>query len=256
MPDTIFEIQHLQASYGTKRVLEDIHLSIKENTLNALIGVNGSGKTTLLRCIAQRLKHEGNCLLLSKPLENLKPKELARQISYLPQRFGLSLSLPVLDFVLLGYNPVLQLLENPNAKQKEAALQALQKVGLSHQADDDFLSLSEGQKQLAFLARTMIEDTSLWLLDEPDSALDFENRHLLMRELQQLHKTALLCLHDPTLAFDYCDQICLMKDGKIVATIHPKTEDIASMQAKIQLLFSSASLTKVNQHIILLWEGQ
>lgn len=139
-------------------------------------------------------------------------------ISYIPQRNGISVSMTVRDVCLLGFNPQLHMLESYNSNMRHRADKAIDSVGLAGLYDTDFLTLSEGQKQLCILARTLIEDSALLLLDEPDSALDFSNRHMLMKHIRNIisdNKCALMCIHSPELALEYCDRILLMKDGKL-----------------------------------------
>ena len=177
----IFCAEHISAGYGRKAVIHDISFSLKPCTLTALIGANGSGKTTLMKCIANQLSHGGKSILLGECLEELSVKELARRVSYIPQKSGIKISLPVLDVVMMGFNPVMKLMQRPSREQENRAKAALATIGLGGYENIDYLTLSEGQKQLVFLARTLIEDTSLLLLDEPDSALDLQNRYQIMK---------------------------------------------------------------------------
>jgi len=85
-----------------------------------------------------------------------------------------------LDVVLMGFYSRLKLFEQPSAKMREAALQALASVGMDDFANRDYLTLSGGEQQLVILARTLIEDTSLLLFDEPDSSLDLGNKYRMM----------------------------------------------------------------------------
>ena len=99
-----FEAEHIFAGYGKKAVIHGISFSLRPCTLTALIGANGSGKTTLMKCIANQLNHGGSSILQGKSLEDMSVKERARNVSYIPQRSGISISLPVLDVVLMGFN--------------------------------------------------------------------------------------------------------------------------------------------------------
>ncbi len=243
---SFFCVNHLNCSYGKKQILTDVTFSLSRGSVNGLLGANGSGKTTLLKAICNQLPHSGECRLMMEPLELLGTRRLAGKISYIPQRSGITTSISLLDVVLMGFNPRLRLLENPSQAQKDAARHALSEVGLKGMEAVDYLSLSEGEKQLCILARTLVEDTPLLLLDEPDSALDFHNRYHMLQMLKRLvcsfDRTALICLHDPGLALDFCDQILLLKNGQQTASIYPASDEHEQMEAAFSTIYGPVSL--------------
>ena len=154
----------------------------------------------------------------------------------------------------------LHMLESYNSNMRHRADKAIDSVGLAGLYDTDFLTLSEGQKQLCILARTLIEDSALLLLDEPDSALDFSNRHMLMKHIRNIisdNKCALMCIHSPELALEYCDRILLMKDGKIVSDIDVHAASLSEINEKMSLIYDNINVTectdaKGNVHRIVL----
>ena len=166
----------------------------------------------------------------------------------------------VREVCLLGFNPQLHMLESYNSNMRHRADKAIDSVGLAGLYDTDFLTLSEGQKQLCILERTLIEDSALLLLDEPDSALDFSNRHMLMKHIRNIisdNKCALMCIHSPELALEYCDRILLMKDGKIVSDIDVHAASLSEINEKMSLIYDNINVTeftdaKGNVHRIVL----
>lgn len=258
----ILSVNHLCTGYGKTPVLKDVSFSLAPGTLTGLLGANGSGKTTLLKTVCGQLSYAGNCTLYNLPLTELSGREIARKVSYIPQRSGITLSIPVLYVVLMGFNPVLKLFENPSGAQKEAARSALSFVGLSGFEDRDYLTLSEGEKQLCILARTLIEDTKLLLLDEPDSALDFHNRYLFLQTLRHIitseQKAGLICLHDPAAALEFCDRVILLTDG-ICDSISPGKDSIPDMEAALSKVYGPLSIIrcpdrKNKEHLVLFSE--
>ena len=195
-------VHGVTAGYGRQPVINNISFQLEEGRLLGVIGANGSGKTTLLKALCGILPHEGSCTLDNATLERLSPRQIARLISYIPQRSGVSIDISVLDVVLMGFNPQLSLLEHPSKAMREAALQALQQVGLGDRAEENYLHLSEGQKQLCILARTLVSDSKLLLLDEPESALDFRFRYQMLSLLRGWvasgRRSAVVTLHDPS----------------------------------------------------------
>ena len=261
----LLEIKDVSAAYGRKQVLRDISFDLQPHALTCLMGKNGSGKTTLLKCLVNQIAHTGGTFLNGEELENLSIRALARKISYIPQRTGITISLPVIDVVLMGYNPILKLLEHPSKAQKEKALEALAQVGMKGHEEEDFQTLSEGQKQLVLLARTLIEHTNLLLLDEPDSALDFQNRYMILKRLRKMvaeeDKAGLLCLHDPMLAMEMCDQLVLIKDGMCVDIIRPQEDEMETMERALRKIYDNILLAecidnKGKRHFTLLWEEE
>ena len=146
------------------------------------------------------VKHSGKCMLGELQLESMSVRKRAGMISYIPQRTGISVSMTVRDVCLLGFNPQLHMLESYNSNMRHRADKAIDSVGLAGLYDTDFLTLSEGQKQLCILARTLIEDSALLLLDEPTTGLDpvaTEELYELLKRLNREKKTTILMVsHD------------------------------------------------------------
>ena len=261
--EAFFEVKNIYSSYDEKEVIKDISFSAPKHSLTALIGANGCGKTTLLKSIANRIKHKGNSFLSGQCLEKLSVREMAKKISYIPQRSGIDISIPVIDVVLMGFNPELRMLEQPSKEHRKKCVSALNEVGLEEYIEEDFQNLSAGQKQLVFLARTLIENTSLLLLDEPDSALDFHNRYSILKRIKEMvteeEKAGILCLHDPVLAMEFVDQLVLIKDGKAITVIKPREDLPEDMEAALKQIYGEVSLVKCKdkngrEHFSLLWE--
>lgn len=236
------------AGYGKQNVIENISFQLEEDTLMGIIGANGSGKTTLLKALCGILPHQGTCTLDKTGLEELTPKQIAKLVSYIPQRSGISIDISVLDVVLMGFNPRLGLLEHPTKKMKDIAMQALAQVGLAGNEEMNYLHLSEGQKQLCILARTLVSDSKLLLLDEPESALDFRFRNQMLSLLRGWaasgKRGAVVTLHDPALALNFCDKLLLLSDGGVLGIIEPKTDSLDKMEQMLSMIYGPISLQR------------
>jgi len=246
----MFTVENLAVRLGDKNILQNVHFTIDTpGQLVGILGANGSGKTTLLRAVAGLLPHTGCCLMDGVPLESLSTRCLAQTVSYIPQQSGISVSMSAREVVLMGCNPRLGVLQSPTAAMCAAAEEALRTVGLADKAEQDYLTLSGGEKQLCILARTIAEDAPLLLLDEPDSALDLANRSRMTALLAQLvhtgGKTALVCLHDPALALDSCDILVVLQGGGVAAVLHPRTDPPAVLQAALAAVYGPLELLPV-----------
>ena len=215
----ILRVEHLSAGYGRGDVVRDVSFSLPEGELCALLGSNGSGKTTLLRAVCALLPSRGGLFLEGRPIGEMGRRERARHMGYLAQGGRMALELPVLDVVLMGFNPELGLLEGPRGSHRRRAVEALEWVGIAHLAQMPFQTLSQGQKQLCLFARTLVCAPELLVLDEPDSALDFYNRgHMLNRlkiYLESGGRGVLLCSHDVNMALAHAHRLLLMKEGTL-----------------------------------------
>ena len=258
-------VNNLTAGYGKHPVIENISFQLEKGCLMGIIGANGSGKTTLLKALCGILPHQGSCTLAGTALEKLSPRQLARLISYIPQRSGVAIDISVLDVVLMGFNPQLGLLEHPTRAMKDAALQALTQVGLAGKEEENYLHLSEGQKQLCILARTLVSGSKLLLLDEPESALEFRYRHQMLSLLQRWvgagQRSAVVTLHDPTLALNFCDRLLLLGDHGILGVIEPQTSPLDALEHALSQVYGSISLQRCQnrqgtQQIVILREDE
>lgn len=243
---SFFTVNNLSVSYGKQKILSNLSFETNTSETIGILGANGSGKTTLLKAICGILPHTGTCQLDGLFLENQSTKQLAKMCSYIPQRSGISIDLSVLDVVLMGFYPYLGILEHPSLEMKEKALHLIHIVGLTGKENTNYLHLSEGQKQLCILARTLVTNSKLLLLDEPESALDFHFRQQMLKFIREWNKenhcTTLISLHDPMLALNSCDSLLLLSDGDIIATLHPQSDSLSSMEEKLCSLYGDISL--------------
>ena len=260
-----FSAQKICAGYSRNQVVQNVSFSLERGCLMGILGANGSGKTTLVKALCGILPHEGTCLLENTELETLTPKQIAKLVSYIPQRSGISIDISALDVVLMGFNPQLGLLEHPTKKMKDAAVAALAQVGLGGKEETNYLHLSEGQKQLCILARTLVSDSKLLLLDEPESALDFRFRYQMLSLLRGWvasgGRSAIVTLHDPSLALNFCDKLLLLANEGVLGILEPQTQSLDKMEQMLSMVYGNISLQrcqnrKGESQIVILREGE
>lgn len=216
-------VNGITAGYGNTVVLHDISVKMAAGRICALIGRNGSGKTTLMRCINGILKPLAGTISISgREISSMKRDEIARLISLVPQGNYSPFQFSCLEIILMGGASRIKPWSAPCAKEKQRALGICREVGVADLAERPFNCLSGGQKQLIMLARALHQDSPVMLLDEPNSHLDFPNQHMMMglmrRFVRERGVTALITLHDPNLALQYCDDVVMLRAGRVVAT--------------------------------------
>lgn len=225
----MLRIENLTKVYddGT-RALQNISFEVPDGQFLIIIGLSGSGKSTLLRCINRLIEPtSGRVLWNDIDITAAKQEDLRhirRQIGMIFQHFNLVKRSKVITNVLagrLGYTSPTWSLFNRFAKSDmELARKNLERVGIASQAEKRADELSGGQQQRVGIARALMQNPELMLVDEPVSALDPATSHSIMRYLEELNKkdgvTILCSLHFLSLARAYADRIIALKDGKIV----------------------------------------
>lgn len=196
-------------------------LSVEPGEVLCLLGPNGSGKTTLFKTLLGLLPpHAGRVLVDGRALAALSVRERAAAIAYVPQAQALPFPFEVREVVLMGCSGRLGLFETPGPRHRAAAESALERLGIGELASRTFTRLSGGQRQLVLIARALVQDTPLMVLDEPTASLDFGNQARVLEEVRRLADAGLgvvLSTHDPDHAFAIGDRVALLREGRIVA---------------------------------------
>ena len=225
----MLRIEHLTKVYddGT-RALDNVSFEVPDGQFLVIIGLSGSGKSTLLRCVNRLIEPtEGRVVWGDADITAASQEELRlirRKIGMIFQHFNLVKRSQVITNVLagrLGYtNPALSLVNRFSKEDVELALRNLGRVGIADQAYKRADELSGGQQQRVGIARALMQDPELMLVDEPVSALDPATSHSIMRYIKELNETdgvTIVCsLHFLSLSRAYADRIIALKDGQMV----------------------------------------
>ncbi len=218
LPDASpLEVRGVTAAYRDKPVLWDVSFEVPEGELVAVVGPNGAGKTTLLKVIMGLMEPAaGRALVYGKPFAK------ARQwVGYVPQRGSVDWDFPTsaLDVVQMGLYGKLGWFRRPGRKEREKALECLEKVGIEHFAERQISQLSGGQQQRVFLARALAQDAYLYLTDEPFAAVDYKTERAiveLLRQLKAAGRTVVVVHHDLSTVPEYFDRVVIL-NGRLVA---------------------------------------
>lgn len=214
------EVSNLSFSYGQRLVLDNISFRAENNQLLSILGPNGVGKSTLFRCMLGLIKdYKGKILLDGKDIKKLSINETAKTIAYIPQSHYPSFNYSVFDMVLMGTTVQVSSVSSPGKKQVELVEKTLDKVGIYHLKDRGYTQISGGERQLVLLARALVQEAKILILDEPTSNLDFGNQVKVMTQIKKLAKegyTIIQSTHNPDQTFLFSDSTLAMRDGKVL----------------------------------------
>jgi iron complex transport system ATP-binding protein len=208
------QCKNLQFSFSKAPLISDTNISFNEGEFVGLIGANGAGKSTLLQLLLGLLKADsGEVLLHGKNINQIKRREIAKQLAFVPQSTDLPFAFSVQQLVAMGRNPYLGAFELETKEDKKLIEQAMQQTDITHLQDRHVNTLSGGEKQRVIIARALAQQSPTILLDEPIASLDICHQLTtlqLIQSLTQSGKTAITALHDLNLAARYCDRLILI----------------------------------------------
>ena len=240
----MIELKELTLGYRQRTLLEMVNDRMTGGQLIALLGRNGAGKSTLLRAMMGLEKPQsGEIILQGKKITSLKPEKLARNISFVTTDKVRIANLRCKDVVSMGRAPYTNWIGQLRPEDEMRVDTAIQLVGMSAYAEKTMDKMSDGECQRIMIARALVQDTPVILLDEPTAFLDLPNRYelclLLKRLAQEEDKCILFSTHDLDIALSLCDSIMLI-DNPHMYTL-PTPEMVAS--GHIERLFRNESVT-------------
>ena len=226
MSDPIIKIENMNKWFGDFQVLKNIDLSVEKNKKIVVCGPSGSGKSTLIRCINRLEEHQEGIITVdgTELSENTKNIEAIRaEVGMVFQQFNLFPHLSILDNCTLAPIWVKKM---PKAKAEELALEHLERVQISDQAQKFPGQLSGGQQQRCAIARALCMEPKIMLFDEPTSALDPEMIKEVLDAMVNLAKagmTMIVVTHEMGFAKEVADEVIFMDEGMIVERAETKT---------------------------------
>jgi len=217
------ELADVRFGYGAEPILTDVGLTLRESEFTVLAGANGSGKSTLLKLMLGLLRPDAGTVrvLGGSPTD----PEVRRHIGYAPQGLRMATSLPVSvsEVVAAGLTPSMGLFNRMGRKDWTKVNEAIDAVGLGDLSAECLFELSGGQQQRAILARALVADPTLLLLDEPTTGIDQRLRPALAEELRRradAGATVVAVSHDPDDFHKVSDRILIIVDGRIEQITH------------------------------------
>jgi manganese/zinc/iron transport system ATP- binding protein len=228
------EVTDLTVAYHERPVLWDIDLAVPAGRLMAILGPNGAGKTTLIKAILGLVQPAAGRVLI----HGGSYASQRRLVGYVPQRGSVDWDFPTtsLDVVMMGRYGRLGWLKRPGRDEREAALAALEKVGMTDYRDRQISQLSGGQQQRVFLARALVQDARVYFMDEPFQGVDARTERAivsLLQELREQGRTVIVVHHDLQTVAEYFDMVTLLNVRRIASG----TVDEAFTDANLRLAY-------------------
>lgn len=220
-------IHNLSVYYGSRKILHNIDLEVKAGEILALIGPNGAGKSTLIRAVSGVVPvHGGKILVDEADITKFTPMQRAQKISVVPQAVSLPPAFTVWETVLLGRTPYLNFLGQVSGKDEALARLALEQVDAFHLKDSFINEISGGEQQRVLLARALVQDTPIMLMDEPTTHLDLRHQLDLLKlisvQVREKNLAVLITLHDLNLASMFADRIAIVQNGLLCVAGTPQ----------------------------------
>ncbi len=209
--ESAIRVEDLTVAYGEKPVLWDVDMAVPPGVLMAVIGPNGAGKTTLIKAVMGLVQPvAGHVSIFGKPYRSQR-----QLVGYVPQRNSVDWDFPtsVLDVVMMGRYGALGWLRRPGRTEQNKAMEALEKVGMADLAGRQISQLSGGQQQRVFLARALVQDARVYLMDEPFQGVDATTERAivtLLKEMREAGKTVVVVHHDLQTVPEYFDWVTLL----------------------------------------------
>lgn len=202
----------------TDYILRDINFSLVDGDVLAILGPNGVGKTTLIKCLTGLLPWtRGETFIDDKNISAMKEREVWSKISYIPQKRNSSFSYTGLEMVLFGSTSSLNIFERPSQKEIEMAREVMKMIEIDHLADKVASEMSGGELQMLLIARSLVKEPKIIILDEPESGLDYKNQIIILDLIKKLSASGVIIVmntHYPDHALKISNKCLLLNYDK------------------------------------------
>jgi iron complex transport system ATP-binding protein len=218
------DIKDVVFAYSSTSTLDNICLELCSSEVLGIIGPNGAGKSTLIRCINNILKPQKGCIRLDgREIRKMSRIEIARRIGYVPQSAAQTFPTTVFDTILMGRRPHASW--HSSEQDVDKVVEILELLEITDLAMRNFNELSGGEQQRVLLARALVQEVDVLLLDEPTSNLDIKHQLEVMDTITHLvHEqelSVIMVIHDLNLASKYADRVVMLNEGRIFASGDP-----------------------------------
>lgn len=222
----MLKIEGISFAYDKKMIFENLSFNVEKGKVLGLLGKNGAGKTTLFKCILGLLQvKDGKIIVDNKQIDNISYLERAKLIAYIPQSHYPTFNHKVLNVVEMGANVRAGKLTSLQNDEKEKAFNKLKILGIDKLADKGYKEISGGERQLVLIARALMQEAKVLVMDEPTANLDYGNQILILnkcRELAKLGYTIVQSTHNPQYSYRFFDEVLVLDNKNILTKGEPK----------------------------------
>lgn len=224
----MIEIKNLSYKTNNKMILDNVTLEIEDNKLYAIIGPNGAGKSTLLKHMMHILKAPKETILIDgRDINCFTTREYAQKCSCVFQENTRAFDYTVEEIISMGRYPYMNVFGTMKRQDHTIVSNIIQDLGLESLRKESLKNLSGGEAQKVFVGRALAQQTPILLLDEPTSMLDIHSSIellCLLKKIQQKYKlTIIMVMHDLNLAFQFCEEIIVLKNGRLLIQANKDT---------------------------------
>jgi iron complex transport system ATP-binding protein len=241
-------MKDIYAGYFGYEVLRDISFNVERKDFLGIIGKNGAGKSTLLKILSKLLdSYKGNVLIDNKNLKSFKSKDFAKILSFLPQYLDINTPFSVLDFIMFGRLPYMNMFKFPSKNDHKIIEEIMRFLNITNLSEKKITELSGGEKQKVLIAQVLAQETDIIIFDEPTSHLDIGSQNNILKLLRNLNekynKTIILTIHDLSAAGEFCSKLLLLERGSICKYGAPK--EVLNCK-DIERIYDTSVIVKTN----------
>lgn len=216
----VVKVKDLSFSYGALPILKNISFKVNKGEFIGIIGANGEGKSTLMKILTRTLvSNTGEIQLLDEKLEAFNAWDRVGYLSQKATSFNLSFPATVEEVVGANLYKKIGLFKRPNKNHKRMIAEALDKVGMTGYEARMIGALSGGQQQRVFIARMLVNQPEILLLDEPTVGVDAKSQEIILSLVRKFNRengiTVIIISHDMKAIDEYCNRVLILKDGRI-----------------------------------------
>ena len=220
MGETILEVKDLSFAYRKdKEIFKNVSFTLNSGEIISIIGPNGTGKTTLIKCVLSLLKpQKGTVKVDGVNIKDMSHKERSRKISYVPQAGAMIFNYRVIDVLVIGRVSHFKGGGSASIKDIEIVNQVIADLEIEHLKYSQFNELSGGEKQMVYLARAIVQDAKIIIMDEPTSNLDYKNQIKILKVLNDLaikNYSIIMTSHFPEHALFLKTKALLLKGKRV-----------------------------------------